>query len=91
MMKRGELVSRIIDKNTGHMAIIEQASSQMIEDCIKASNAQESVFVSCFNSGSQYAISGWNDKLEAVEQMLLEKGRLYLRYFIVRPFIPSHE
>ncbi|CAH8709718.1 ACP S-malonyltransferase [Paenibacillus thiaminolyticus] len=74
MAKRGELVSRIIDKNTGHMAIIEQASPQMIEDCIKASNAQESVYISCFNSGSQYAISGWNDKLEAVEQMLLEKG-----------------
>lgn len=74
MMKRGELVSRIIDKNTGHMAIIEQASSQMIEDCIKASHAEESVYISCFNSGSQYAISGWNDKLEAVEQMLLEKG-----------------
>ena len=76
MMKRGELVSRIIDKNTGHMAIIEQASPQMIEDCIKASNAQESVYISCFNSGSQYAISGWNDKLEAVEQMLLEKGAI---------------
>ncbi|WP_374020044.1 ACP S-malonyltransferase [Paenibacillus thiaminolyticus] len=76
MMKRGELVSRIIDKNTGHMAIIEKASSQMIEECIKASNAQESVYISCFNSGSQYAISGWNDKLEAVEQMLLEKGAI---------------
>ncbi|MGG4395979.1 ACP S-malonyltransferase [Paenibacillus thiaminolyticus] len=76
MMKRGELVSRIIDKNTGHMTIIEQASPQMIEECIKASNAQESVYISCFNSGSQYAISGWNDKLEAVEQMLLEKGAI---------------
>ncbi|MFD3268954.1 ACP S-malonyltransferase [Paenibacillus dendritiformis] len=73
MMKRGELVSRILQKNMGHMAIIEQASSQMIEDCIKASHAQDSVYISCFNSGSQYAISGWNDKLEAVEQLLLDK------------------
>ena len=76
MMKRGELVSRIIDKNTGHMAIIEQAGAQMIEDCIQASQAQDSVYISCFNSETQYAISGWNDKLEAVEQQLLEKGAL---------------
>lgn len=73
MMKRGELVTGIIDKNIGHMAIVEQSDQETIEACIKAANAEASVFISCFNSNGQYAISGLNDKLDSVEQLLLDK------------------
>lgn len=76
MIQRGELVSGITNKNIGHMAVIEQASQETIEACIKAAHAEESVFISCFNSNSQFALSGANDKLDAVEQLLLDRGSL---------------
>ncbi|SEL55342.1 ACP S-malonyltransferase [Paenibacillus sp. OK003] len=76
MMKRGELVNGIIQKNIGHMAIIEQSDQKTIESCIKAANAEGSVFISCYNSNSQLAISGFNDKLDAVERLLLDKEAL---------------
>lgn len=73
MMKRGELVSGIIEKNIGHMAIVERTNQSTIEASIRSANAKDSVFISCFNSDSQYAISGLNDKLDKVEQLLLDK------------------
>lgn len=73
MMKRGELVGGIIHKNVGHMTIIEQSNQEIIEGCMKEAHAEGSVFISCFNSNSQYAISGLNDKLDEVEQLLLDK------------------
>lgn len=73
LMKRGELVGRIREKNTGHMSIIEKTNLDIINECIKVADASDSVFVSCFNSNSQYAISGLNQKLDLVEQLLLDK------------------
>lgn len=76
MMKRGELVNGIIDKQIGHMAIIEQTDQSTIEACIQAADAEASVFIACYNSNRQYAISGLNDKLDAVEQLLLDREAL---------------
>ena len=72
MVKRGELVSGIIEKKIGHMSIIEKANCNMVDDCIKAANVKDSVYISCFNSNSQFALCGLNEKLEDVERLLLD-------------------
>jgi [acyl-carrier-protein] S-malonyltransferase len=73
MMKRGELISRIVDKNSGHMTIVERTNLAVLEAGIKAAGAGDHVFVSCYNSNSQYALSGANDQLDKVEQWLLDQ------------------
>ncbi|KYD04425.1 hypothetical protein B4102_3271 [Heyndrickxia sporothermodurans] len=73
MIKRGELVSKIIEKNNGHMTIVEKTNLEMINECIEQANANDSVYISCYNSNNQYAISGLNQKLELVEQLLIDR------------------
>ncbi|WP_128893909.1 ACP S-malonyltransferase [Longirhabdus pacifica] len=73
MEKRGDLINDILQKDMGHMTIVEKTNHEMIENSIQEANAQGSVFIACFNSNSQYAISGLHDKLDLVEQRLLDK------------------
>lgn len=85
MLKRGELVDQVIEKDNGHMAIIEKSNIDLIEESIMEANAKDSVFISCFNSNSQYALSGFNEKLDAVEQLLLDKESIVSPLFSSPP------
>ena len=70
MLKRGELVKRVIDKKIGHMTIVENCTVDTIQQCIEQANATGSVYVSCYNSEKQNAICGYNEKMEEVEELL---------------------
>jgi len=72
--KRGELVERVISENSSRMTILEHANDELIKSCIKKCNAGDRVFLSCYNSKTQYAISGTNHDLDNVEKSLSEEG-----------------
>lgn len=74
MIKRGELVQRIMDQRIGHMTIVENCSAEQIEQCIHRADAADYVFISCYNAKNQNALSGYNDFLEKVEDLLGGEG-----------------
>ncbi|MDD4493506.1 MAG: ACP S-malonyltransferase [Eubacteriales bacterium] len=74
MLKRGELVNRIMNKNIGHMAIVENCTANKIRECIAAADAKDAVFISCYNSNSQNTLSGLHDKMEDIEKRLADQG-----------------
>lgn len=72
LMKRGELVQKIIDKNEGNMTIIEKVSEKQLHEKIKAAGIEDEVSISCFNSHTQFAISGENSALEVLENEIVK-------------------
>lgn len=70
LLKRGELVQRIISQRIGHMTIVENCSAEIIEQCIHKANATNYVYVSCYNASCQNVISGYNAWLDKIEDML---------------------
>jgi [acyl-carrier-protein] S-malonyltransferase len=74
LLKRGELVQRVIRQQIGHMTIVENCSAEIVEQCIQKANAVNSVYISCYNANNQIAISGYNDLLDEVEELLGDNG-----------------
>jgi [acyl-carrier-protein] S-malonyltransferase len=74
LKKRGELVQRIIDLDTGRMTIVEKVNSEMVSNLIKEMKLEERVYLSCYNSNSQLAVSGFNEDLDRLEEKLVQIG-----------------
>ncbi len=74
LRKRGGLVQRVIDSNVGRMTIVEKASSELVSTIIKDVTLDDKVYISCYNSPSQIAISGYNDAMDLVEEKLVHAG-----------------
>lgn len=71
LKKRGELVQRIIDQGIGHMTIVEKISYDILKSILTGSEVAGKVFISCFNSNSQYAICGYEKEMEIVEEQII--------------------
>lgn len=73
--KRGQLAQEEADAQTGAMTIIDKIDAAVVEDeCIKASIDSEKVYISCFNSPAQVAVSGHREAVRRVEDRVLELG-----------------
>jgi len=71
LKKRGELVQRIIDQGLGHMTIVEKISLDVLNSIVNGSEVAGKVFISCYNSNSQYAICGYENEMEIVEEQII--------------------
>lgn len=72
LLKRGALVERVIDKKQGKMTIIEGISESQLRDAIYNTGLTDEVTISCYNSPVQFAISGGNGSLDALENKLVK-------------------
>lgn len=73
--KRGELVQEVVDKDIGGMTIIDGITQEVVEEeCGKALSNERFVWINCYNSPMQFAISGNKETVETVESALLDRG-----------------
>jgi len=87
IMKRGELVQEIVDKDTGGMTIIDGMKQEAVEEeCKKVSSDGSFVWINCYNSPTQFAISGNKEAVEAVESSLLDMGANVTPLFASAPY-----
>lgn len=85
--KRGELTKEIVEKGVGGMTIIDGLSQQIVEEaCKKVSTVGNFVWVNCYNSPTQFAISGKKEAVEDVEARLLDMGANITPLFNSAPF-----
>ncbi len=85
LRKRGELVQSVIESNIGRMTIVEKVSHDLASGIIKELKLQDKVYISCYNSPSQLAISGYNDALDLVEEKLVQAGCIISPLFLSPP------
>lgn len=72
---RGVLAQEIADAGEGSMTIVTGVNQSTVEGaCQKISSSTQSVAVSCYNSPSEFAISGHQDAVMQVEDSLIESG-----------------
>lgn len=70
---RSELAVEVAEKQDGTMTIFEKVDRETIErECVKASKEGQIASVSCYNSDTQFAISGHRDAVMRAEDNLLE-------------------
>lgn len=85
LKKRGQLVQSIIDAEIGRMTIVEKVNCELITNIIRELGLENRVFISCYNSTSQLAISGYNEDLDIVEEKLVQVGSVISPLFISPP------
>lgn len=85
LKKRGELIQRVIDLNIGRMTIVEKAGSELISNIITQLELKDKVFISCYNSPSQLAVSGYNDAMDLLEEKLVQVGCVISPLFMSPP------
>lgn len=71
LKKRAELVNSVIRKHIGHMTVVENTNRYIIDNILASF---DSVYLSLENSPNQFAISGKEDEIDQVEELLTEKG-----------------
>lgn len=70
MIVRGKLVNNILSSKIGRMTIVEKISQNDLNNVLKD---QDEVYISCYNSKSQFAISGTNEVLDKIESILISQ------------------
>lgn len=70
---RGELMKEILSQQKGHMTIFEKTSCEALKSSV---DKQKEAYISCYNSRSQFAVSGTNDALDKVESSLISQGAI---------------
>lgn len=84
---RSELAVEVANKQDGTMTIVEKIDRETIErECLKASREGQIASVSCYNSDTQFAISGHRDAVMRAEDSLLEIGALVTPLMNGAPF-----
>ncbi|WP_124068437.1 ACP S-malonyltransferase [Clostridium sp. E02] len=73
LLKRGSVVERIVNQKIGRMAIVERLQQSDIENIIQTLHLNDKVFISCYNSKEQFALSGYNEELNVVEDEIINK------------------
>jgi [acyl-carrier-protein] S-malonyltransferase len=85
--KRSILAQEVANTGAGCMTIIDNIKPELVdEECRKISTEDKNVSVSCFNSSSQVAISGYTELVQKVEDVVLEKGGQVTPLFGSAPF-----
>jgi [acyl-carrier-protein] S-malonyltransferase len=71
----GLLTQAVIEAGNGVMTIISRIDKETVQnECRKVTTEERPVFISCYNSSNQTAISGHPEAIEQVETSVLEKG-----------------
>jgi [acyl-carrier-protein] S-malonyltransferase len=71
----GLLTQAVIEAGNGAMTIITGIDKEAVEDeCRKITTEARPVWISCYNSPNETAISGHQEAIEQVETNVLEKG-----------------
>lgn len=70
---RGELIKKILSKDSARMTIVEEASRDVIEEVIKDNKEEFPAYIACFNSEYQYALCGCNESMDVIEELLYQK------------------
>ena len=85
--KRGEYTKEIVDMDIGAMTIIENTDRETVEaECKKVSTDDNFVWINCYNSPTQFAISGHKNAVEEVEARLLDKNAQITPLLLSAPF-----
>lgn len=85
--QRGMFAKEVADKKTGAMTILYDIDGNVVEEqCKKVSDAENSVFISCYNSQEQVAISGHDAAVQKVEDGVLDMGGKITPIFGFAPF-----
>ncbi len=71
LITRGELVKEVLLQQKGHMTILEKADYDLLMDSV---NKHKDAYISCYNTRSQFAVSGTNDALDQIERELISQG-----------------
>ncbi|WP_373265131.1 ACP S-malonyltransferase [Hungatella hathewayi] len=74
LMKRGDLVNKVLNEHEGRMTIMENTTEEKLRDIINSAGLTDKVSIACYNSYSQYAVSGNNDAMEVLENEVVTKN-----------------
>lgn len=72
LMVRGNLVKRIIKSNIGNMTIVDNFPESKLLEAVKKYEGK--VYISCYNSQHQHALSGYEEPLQELEEELSNMG-----------------
>ncbi|MGB8453582.1 MAG: ACP S-malonyltransferase [Anaerocolumna sp.] len=69
---RGNLVKKIIKNDIGKMTIVDNLSESKLLEIVKKYEGK--VYISCYNSQNQHALSGYDEPLQELEAELSKMG-----------------
>lgn len=76
IVRRSELIERITAKRKSRMTVVDNISKDAILSIIDDLQVENSVYISCFNTQSQFTLSGLEEQLDTVETELVKAGAI---------------